>query len=143
MAKSYSMNALSKAHGISRAVVSKRANREAWPTPRALAAPIEKPAPAGPVQVSAKERREIEADQQAWADEHQDGPPYDRPVFDRPLDRYSHLFELRTFEGVDLIPEDAQFMRNYEAGPEYQAVKGRFDQLAEFKKSTSAFAKTG
>lgn len=92
------------------------------------------PAAPEPIEVSDAERRAIKQVQIDYEARQAAAPPYERPDFFKPLERYSHLFNLRTFEGIDLLPEDAAFMAEYEAGDEYQkSTHGRFDQLLELR----------
>lgn len=84
-------------------------------------------------QLSREEIAAIEAAQAAYEESQKNAPPYERPRFDRPLDRYEHLFNVREFENKKLVPEDAAFMRQYEESPEYRIAKRRFDQLMELK----------
>lgn len=96
--------------------------------------PIETPANKRPCRVdipepSPEECRRIEVAQAEWEKRKALEPPYERPDFNRPLARYEHLFKLKTFQGVELIYEDAHFMDQYEAGPEYKITHRRFDQL--------------
>ena len=93
-----------------------------------------------PVSISDAERLEIEEAQRSWAARKKDQPPYERPQFNKPLERYGHLFELKVFQGVDLLPEDLQFMTAYENSDEYPAVSRRFDQLMKLAQREEAHA---
>ncbi len=103
-------------------------------------APPAEPAASEPPQISEAERRQIAEAQAQWAARRNAQPPYERPRFDKPLERYSHLFELKVFQGVELLPEDAQFMAAYEDSDEYPVVHRRFDQLMKLARREGAHA---
>jgi putative transposase len=83
-----------------------------------------------PVELTEGERREIEQALRDYEARKAAAPPYERPDFYKPLDRYSHLFDLKIFQGVTLLPEDEAFMAEYEASEEYREITyRRFEQL--------------
>ena len=82
-----------------------------------------------PVELTEAERREIEQARRDYEARKAAAPPYERPDFNKPLDRYDHLYELKHFQGVDLLPEDQAFMAEYEASDEYQFVYRRYEQM--------------
>jgi len=96
--------------------------------------------PERPEPVSEAQRLEIEEARRQWEARRKEEPPYERPRFDTPLARYSHLFDLREFQRVDLLPEDRRFMAAYEKGDEYPAVRRRFDQLMKLARRERAHA---
>lgn len=93
------------------------------------AVPKAKETPQEPAQITDEERREIEAVQTEYENLKKLAPPYERPEFRSPLERYEHLFNLVNFEGIDLISEDEDFMRRYESSNEFRIVGRRFEQL--------------
>ncbi len=102
------------------------------PAPQLAADPGGTPRPPRPPRsprLSDEDRLAIEEAQRRWEERQAHEPPYERPEFASPLDRYSYLFELREFEGVELLPEDEEFMRRYEGSPEWAVVRRRFEQL--------------
>ena len=101
----------------------------------ALPPQSESPAPPSTEQMSETERRQIEAAQAAWEARKAARPAYERPHFNNPLDRYSYLFNLQTFEGVELVEEDRAFMAGYEQSPEFKITRRRFEQLRRLKES--------
>ena len=82
-----------------------------------------------PVELTEAERREIEQARRDYEARKAAAPPYERPDFNKPLDRYDHLYELKHFQDVDLLPEDQAFMAEYEASDEYQFVYRRYEQM--------------
>ena len=88
------------------------------------------PAPA----LSEEDQRILEEAHRRWQ-ARQAQQPYERPDFASPLERYSYLFDLREFEGVELLPEDEEFMRRYEASPEWAVVQRRFAQLRRLREA--------
>jgi putative transposase len=94
-------------------------------------------------QISDEEKAAIEQAQERWFERQAQEPPYERPDFDRPLDRYEHLFNLKIDGGVELIQEDLEFMAAYEASREYQVTKGRFEQLMKWHQSQEETAQGG
>jgi putative transposase len=87
-----------------------------------------------PVEISDSDRRAIEQIQRDWEARKAAAPPYECPDFAKPLDRYSFLFDLKVFQGIDLLPEDAAFMAEYQAGREYREVTHRrFEQLLKLR----------
>ena len=82
-----------------------------------------------PVELTEAERREIEQARRDYQARKAAAPPYERPDFNKPLDRYDHLYELKHFQGVDLLPEDQAFMAEYEVSDEYQFVYRRYEQM--------------
>ena len=87
-----------------------------------------------PVEVTDADRRANERIQREWEARQAAAPPYERPDFYKPLDRYGYLFDLKIFQGIILLPEDAAFMAEYEAGREYrEATHRRFEQLLKLR----------
>ncbi len=107
-------------------------------------APPERPAPApGPVELSAEERRQIEAAQRQFEARRRLAPAYARPAHATPLDRYGYLFDLKVFQNIDLVVEDQEFMAAYEASDEYKITGRRFAQLrrlAQVEAETASLA---
>ncbi len=59
-------------------------------------------------------------------------PAYTVPeFFESELDKYTYFFDLHVQKGMDLNPEDAEFMRRYEASDEYQVTGLRFEKLRQ------------
>ena len=67
-------------------------------------------------------------------------PPYERPDFRTPLERYRYLFDLKHFQAVSLITEDVEFMARYEASDEYKIAGRQFGQLLELAKIEAEMA---
>ncbi len=84
-----------------------------------------------PEALSESERQRLEALKQKALTEASQQPTYKRP--DRPasrLERYEQLFQIHFRDGHALLPEDAEFMAEYEESDEYQSFTGRrFEQL--------------
>ena len=59
-------------------------------------------------------------------------PTYSTPAFfESELDKYTFFFDLAERQGIELKPEDAEFMRRYEASEEYQVTGLRFEKLRQ------------
>ena len=59
-------------------------------------------------------------------------PTYSTPgFFESELDKYTFFFDLAERQGIELKPEDAEFMRRYEASEEYQVTGLRFEKLRQ------------
>jgi len=94
-------------------------------------------------QISQAEKAAIERAQESWLASQAEAPPYDRPAFASPLDRYEYLFNLNTFEGVALIQADLDFMARYEASDEFKVTGSRFEQLKRWHQSQEELAQGG
>jgi putative transposase len=59
----------------------------------------------------------------------QNKPAYTKPNFKDELERYEYLFQLSYRDGVQLLPEDEDWMTRFEQTPTYQTVSRRYDGL--------------
>jgi putative transposase len=110
--------------------------------------PLPAPEPEAPdldeaPEISQDDKAAIEQAQERWFERQAEMPPYERPDFARRLDRYAHLFNLKTFEGVRLIQADLDFMEQYENSEEYKITGTRFKQLMEWHLSQGEPAQGG
>jgi putative transposase len=84
-------------------------------------------------EITQAETKAIEDLQRKYLERKSNQPGYERPEFRTPLDRYSHLFNLKFFENKKLIAEDLEFMTSYEASDEFQVTSRRFEQLKRLR----------
>ncbi|KIX15024.1 DNA-binding domain-containing protein [Dethiosulfatarculus sandiegensis] len=84
-------------------------------------------------EITQAETKAIEDLQRKYLERKSNQPGYERPEFRTPLDRYSHLFNLKFFENTKLIAEDLEFMTSYEASDEFQVTSRRFEQLKRLR----------
>lgn len=77
-------------------------------------------------ELTAEERRTLEAVQKRSLEAAKARPAYERrECFATPLERYGYLFSVEVERGIPLVEEDAAWARKYESSEEYHEVAAR------------------
>lgn len=87
------------------------------------------PKPQKPQALSEAEKAELSKFTQKLLEKKAQKPAYERPEFYDEFERYEFLFQLVYRDGIELLPEDADWMSRFEQSETYQRIKKRYEQL--------------